>query len=160
MIKILVIRAKVFDWLFHALVAMVSLTIGWAIGQGRFLWLDVLGFVVVLELCLIPPVLGSSFVRGFAFINPNLRLWRGRPTVAPAVGAPIWCETGEMHPGNLSIFARIARLTRGSLHQKGKRISSCELIWNAGGCGEFNGGSASSVPPGSLGLKKAHSLPD
>jgi hypothetical protein len=26
--------------------------------------------------------------------------------------------------------------------------------------GEFNGGSASSVPPGSLGLKKAHSLPD
>jgi O-antigen ligase len=70
--QILAIRAKVCNWLFPALVVMGSLTIGWAIAQGQFLWLSVLGFVVTLGLCLVRPVLASSFVMGFTFINPNL----------------------------------------------------------------------------------------
>ena len=65
-------KTKVSDWLVLALVAMGSLTVGWMIAQGRFLWLGVVGFMTFLALCVVRPILASSLVLSFAFINPSL----------------------------------------------------------------------------------------
>ena len=65
-------KAKVSDWLVLAFVAMGSLTVGWMIAQGRFLWLGAVGFVTFLALCVVRPILASSLVLSFAFINPSL----------------------------------------------------------------------------------------
>jgi len=65
-------KAKVSDWLVLAFVAVGSLTVGWMIAQGRFLWLGAVGFVTFLALCVVRPILASSLVLSFAFINPSL----------------------------------------------------------------------------------------
>ena len=65
-------KSKVSNWLVLAPVAMGSVAIGWMIAQGRFLWLGAVGFVTFLALCVVRPILASSLVLSFAFINPSL----------------------------------------------------------------------------------------
>jgi|GEM_PF-2815573 len=55
-----------------AIIVVAGLGLGWMVSQGHFLWLGAVGFVTFLALCVVRPILASSLVLSFVFINPSL----------------------------------------------------------------------------------------
>lgn len=55
-----------------ALVAVVSIGLGWMVANEQFHMLGAVSFAVAVGLCFLYPVLAASLTLGFAFINPSL----------------------------------------------------------------------------------------